>query len=425
MTEESVQLAAVDPNVRRRQAVESRPDGRQRFKTALFVDFDTIYSELKKQDPIAAESFATSPSSWIRWLETDGPLPIDMLEGRIRRSVLIRRCYLNPGMFGKYRPYFVRAGFQVVDCPPFTSQGKNGADIQMVMDILDALEHRTEFDEFILFSGDSDFTPVLLRLRGHDRRTMILAAGPSAAAYRAACDVVLTDDVFIERALGEQPSSPDTRSVAPSRGYDAGFKSDPPVPASGARSVVRSVMGSFAVSEEIKDQARLIIRSVVAKSDRPVPSATVAWALTNTIGTRLRESDWAGTGGFREFVTAIGNLGVAVSWSTPGFFYDPERHDLPPTPGTPPELVIGDPDLHALAQRIHRLTDVPLLTPEEYAAVFEIIAGEVNENGYFLTETSKAVRDMCRSRGVDASHQDVNFILKGIVGMFQIMPPIG
>jgi uncharacterized LabA/DUF88 family protein len=52
----------------------------------------------------------------------------------------------------------------VIDCPPLTSQNKNGADIRMVMDILDALNHQTRFNEFILLSSDADFTPLLTRL---------------------------------------------------------------------------------------------------------------------------------------------------------------------------------------------------------------------------------------------------------------------
>jgi uncharacterized LabA/DUF88 family protein len=81
-------------------------------------------------------------------------------------------------MYGRFRPFFTRAAFRVVDCPPLTTRGKNSADIYMVLDILDALEHPTSFDEFILLSADADFTPVMLRLRAHDRRTVLLATGP-------------------------------------------------------------------------------------------------------------------------------------------------------------------------------------------------------------------------------------------------------
>ena len=64
------------------------------------------------------------------------------------RRILVRRCYLNPAAFQRYRAYYTRNGFAVIDCPPLTSQNKNGADIYMVMDILDALTHKTRFDEY-------------------------------------------------------------------------------------------------------------------------------------------------------------------------------------------------------------------------------------------------------------------------------------
>jgi hypothetical protein len=84
----------------------------------------------------------------------------------------------------------------------------------MVMDILDLMHHATRFDEFIILSGDSDFTPVLLRLRAHDRRTAILTIGPVAPAYRAASDLVISSDTFIEDALGLAPVVPDEEGIA-------------------------------------------------------------------------------------------------------------------------------------------------------------------------------------------------------------------
>ncbi len=174
----------------------------KRLKSALFVDFDNIYLGLRQLDEDAAEQFASNPAHWLKWLEEGmpgmgGP---KNLQGR-ERDILIRQCYLNPRGFQQYRPYFTRSAFSVVDCPSLTSQGKNSADIYMVMDILDTLNHPTHFDEFIILSGDSDFMPVMLRLREHDRRTTILSAGPAAAAFIAAADMVISEDVFIEHAL--------------------------------------------------------------------------------------------------------------------------------------------------------------------------------------------------------------------------------
>ncbi|HEX8180105.1 MAG TPA: NYN domain-containing protein [Pyrinomonadaceae bacterium] len=178
----------------------------RRIKTALFVDFDNIYVGLDKIDPEAAQSFATYPARWLAWMEQGMPSRENGAAATLeKRAILIRRCYLNPKLFYNFRPYFTRSAFSVVDCPPITQRGKNSTDIQMVMDILDLMNHATRFDEFIILSGDSDFTPVLLRLRAHDRRTSILTIGPIAPAYRAAADLVVSSDTLIEDALGIVP----------------------------------------------------------------------------------------------------------------------------------------------------------------------------------------------------------------------------
>lgn len=173
------------------------------IKSALFVDFDNIYIGLTKTDPQAAERFASDPARWLAWLERGLPNHVGP-DGIVRpRSILVRRCYPNPDAgFRRFRSFFTSAAFSVIDCPSQTRAGKNSADIYMVMDILDTLNHRTNFDEFIVFSGDSDFLPVLLRLRAYDRRTTTLAIDFMPPAYRAACDLVINEEEFIEDALG-------------------------------------------------------------------------------------------------------------------------------------------------------------------------------------------------------------------------------
>ncbi len=168
-------------------------------KSALFVDFDNIYIGLTKTDPVAAERFASDPFRWLAWLEKGLP----GRNGVHTRSILIRRCYPNPDAgFRRYRSFFTSAAFAVIDCPSLTRTGKNSADIYMVMDILDMLNHKTHFDEFIIFSGDSDFLPVLLRLRAYDRRATTLAIDFMPPAFKAACDLVISEEEFIEEALG-------------------------------------------------------------------------------------------------------------------------------------------------------------------------------------------------------------------------------
>ncbi len=171
-------------------------------RSALFVDFDNIFISLRDDNPSAAEAFATNPMRWIDWLVELNWRGQEAAEKSTKRAILLQKCYLNPASFGKFRPYFTRAAFEVVDCPSLTGYGKNSGDIHMVLDILDTLNHATHFDEFIILSGDADFTPVLLRLRTHDRRTVILTGAMAAQAYRAAADYVIDADSFVEEALG-------------------------------------------------------------------------------------------------------------------------------------------------------------------------------------------------------------------------------
>lgn len=173
----------------------------RRIKSALFVDFDNIFLGLNAEDAAAAEEFATSPGRWLRWIQDKMPVPLDDDGLPVRREILVRKCYGNPDTMRRYRGYFTRSAFSVVDCPPLTGRGKNSADIVMVMDILDVLAHPTRFDEFIVMSSDADFTPLFLRLRMHDRRIAAIVAGNVAAAYKAACDLVVPDDTFVDEAL--------------------------------------------------------------------------------------------------------------------------------------------------------------------------------------------------------------------------------
>ena len=149
------------------------------MRSALFVDFDNVFSGLMRLGPDYAEAFARNPSRWLDWLIDSLEAPAGVEEGAKRR-VLVRRCYLNPEPYKRFRIGFSRAGFEIVDCPPMTSAGKTSTDIHMVLDMVDVLQSSTRYDEFIVFSADADFTPLLRKLRREDRRTTIFAAGATS-----------------------------------------------------------------------------------------------------------------------------------------------------------------------------------------------------------------------------------------------------
>lgn len=389
-------------------------------KTALFIDFDNIYSGLQRVTPQAADAFATDPGAWLRWLESGMPADDASTEAEPRR-ILVRRCYLNPRVYQKYRAYFVLAGFDVVDCPPLTQQGKTSADIRMAMDVLDTLGHQTHFDEFVILSGDADFTPVLLRLRAHDRRTVILAVGFAAQAYKAACDLVIGEGAFLETALGisgdEEPGQ---------RDFDDGDAPHSPPPPAEASAPPLDLIA--------RDVALAAAKGPVASADLPSIYRRQAVFRAST--------DWLGYGTLRAMTEAViarradlqmspGNPWM-VSLRPDAAPPEPQPPGLPIAPGaeprrpTPPRLrapargaySLTEPSgptlLEQFARRISQVTGAPLLRPSVYAAVFRAAAEYLAANGFELYTASRDVVKLTAAQGAEVSRTAVVFILRGI-----------
>jgi hypothetical protein len=356
-------------------------------RTALLVDFDNIYSSLLSVDPAAARIFATDPMRWSSWLEERlGAVGPDADE-TTPRVVLHRTCYLNPSAWGSFRAYFTRAGFRVVDCPALTQQGKNSADIHMVIDALDLLAHPTRFDEFIVLSLDADFTPLFQRLRSFDRRVIMLGSGPSAAALRNTCDYVIPDEVFISEALfgeeepGAVPDSPavDVQDQTP-------VTRAPAVP-------VGSVGSAPADHERMRRDLRNALVAMVADAPEPLRMAFAASKLRARFGPQVTEGHWAGTGGFKAFVQSVADEHVACrTRGVIGFVYQPERHDIHAAMARAEdsttrlrlpqdtERFVG---LWAdAAARVCRVLGFPALLPSEWAATFTGIADELTAHGF-------------------------------------------
>ena len=204
----------------------------------------------------------------------------------------MNRCYGNPvprrnthdnstdmNSFPFVRHHFLRAGFEVIDCPPLTAQLKNSSDIRMVMDVRDYLTHDTYFDEFIILSGDADFTPVLHRLRAHARRTVIFANDFTAAPYTAISDGEVREADLIALILnGELP----------------------------ARSTAAATAGVVTPSAKADETRREILAEVVAgvrASNTPVPLEALADRAMRALGhEKTIGTGWAGAGSFRELL---------------------------------------------------------------------------------------------------------------------------
>ncbi|MCY4597387.1 MAG: NYN domain-containing protein [Bryobacterales bacterium] len=360
-------------------------------KCALFVDFDNVFLCLRTIDSGSAETFARDPRGWLDWMARGMQGDEDL--GSQPRRLLIRRCYLNPRTFGSYRPNFVHAGFTVVDCPPLTMQGKTSSDVYMVIDMLDVLAQLPHIEEFVLFSADADFTPVLHRIRAHDKQSLALTVGPVSSAYTAACDRVIHEETFIEFALQSRNWSirPGRESAAAPADNDEGLGTQ---------------------NAELRARIVETVRDLVADSSEPIPMATAAQVVQQELGQRVLDTKWAGAYSFRSVLEESPDPSFEVlALPVPGYLLDPRRH-IRPTVFQPYRLDGISLEMREFVQRVNRFAQAPMLKPADYAAVFKAIVGYVDAHGFNLTQASKAVRDILADRNIPRSA--IACVLKGI-----------
>jgi uncharacterized LabA/DUF88 family protein len=139
-------------------------------RIALFVDFENLVT----RTGIPAESFDLAPA-----IDT-------LLE---KGKVVFRRAYADWTRFPEATHRLHDLGVELVDVPPSTRAGKNGADVRLVIDALELCYLREHIDTFVIASGDSDFCPLAHKLRENDRTVVGMAVKEATSPlFVKACD---------------------------------------------------------------------------------------------------------------------------------------------------------------------------------------------------------------------------------------------
>ncbi|MDQ0674402.1 hypothetical protein QFZ36_001963 [Pseudarthrobacter siccitolerans] len=352
------------------------PSRRPGIRAAMFVDFDNVFTGLQALDPQAAKRFAEDPKHWADALSASG-------SGEGTRRFLIRNCYLNPMVYSKYRTYWTRAGFRVIDCPSLTQRGKSSTDINLVLDAMDALSGGGGIEEFFIASADADFTSLIQRFRAADRMTTVIAAGAVAFAYREMADHVVESHDFVAILNGTTAEPVDA----------AASVKQPQAPAAAK---AKAKAHSPAIRE---------VAEFVRTAPGPVVGAMVAHrALTADPSLK---TDWGGFGKFGTWVSQIGK-NVEYSAAQGGWVWDSKRfssEDLP----LPADMQPG------IEERVTRVTDVPALSAAQFRQIFQAMAARLREHPPLTrAELSRKVRDDCVIAGQPVSRSAVSFVLQGL-----------
>jgi uncharacterized protein (TIGR00288 family) len=97
-------------------------------------------------------------------------------------KVIVKRAYCDWERYSEYKRAFHEAAIEMLDIPQKYYSGKNSADIKMVVDAMDLCYANEHLDTFVLLSGDSDFSPLVSKLREADKYVIGMGVKNSSSA---------------------------------------------------------------------------------------------------------------------------------------------------------------------------------------------------------------------------------------------------
>jgi len=93
----------------------------------------------------------------------------------VKGSIIVKKAYCDWERYKTFKAPMHEAAFELIDIPHLRQSGKNSADIRMVVDALDLCYTNAHVDTFVIISGDSDFSPLVSKLR--ENAKMVIGVG--------------------------------------------------------------------------------------------------------------------------------------------------------------------------------------------------------------------------------------------------------
>jgi len=118
----------------------------------------------------------------------------------LKGSIIVKKAYCDWERYKDYKQVMHEASFELIEIPHLRQSGKNSADIRMVVDALDLCYTKLHVDTFVIISGDSDFSPLVSKLRENDKTVIGVGVKNSSSDLLVAnCDeFIFYDDLVRE-----------------------------------------------------------------------------------------------------------------------------------------------------------------------------------------------------------------------------------
>ncbi|NVM75842.1 uncharacterized protein (TIGR00288 family) [Duganella sp. SG902] len=133
----------------------------------------------------------------------------------LKGSIVVKKAYCDWDRYKSFKASMHEANFELIEIPHVRQSGKNSADIRMVVDALDLCYTKSHVDTFVIISGDSDFSPLVSKLRENAKKVIGVGVKQSTSDLLVAnCDeFIFYDDLVRESRRARREASNDKPQV--------------------------------------------------------------------------------------------------------------------------------------------------------------------------------------------------------------------
>ncbi len=125
----------------------------------------------------------------------------------LKGSIVVKKAYCDWERYKEFKAAMHEAAFELIEIPHVRQSGKNSADIRMVVDALDLCYTKAHVDTFVIVSGDSDFSPLVSKLRENNKTVIGVGVKNSSSDLLIAnCDEFIYYDDLVRKKKARKKS---------------------------------------------------------------------------------------------------------------------------------------------------------------------------------------------------------------------------
>jgi uncharacterized protein (TIGR00288 family) len=127
----------------------------------------------------------------------------------VKGAIVVKKAYCDWERYKEFKAGMHEAAFELIEIPHVRQSGKNSADIRMVVDALDLCYTKSHVDTFVIISGDSDFSPLVSKLRENNKFVIGVGVKKSTSDLLIAnCDEFIYYDDLVRETESRRKRTP-------------------------------------------------------------------------------------------------------------------------------------------------------------------------------------------------------------------------